>query len=252
MKVLCLVPSITETLIACHVNLVGRTRFCIHPAEKVKQIAAVAGTKDINWQKIEQLQPDLVIFDKEENTLEMANACPYPYIALHILSVDNVGPELKRLAEKLDNVALAQVATRWQQVSHLPAKKWSPTEVIPAVISTLKAQSQQSEPVNINKIDYMIWKNPWMAIGPNTFIWSMLEKLGFADHLIKRTEKYPNLGEEIKPDPNTFYLFSSEPFPFERYQNELTALGFNGAVIDGESYSWYGIRSLEFLETQLN
>ena len=256
MKVLCLVPSITETLVACQVNVVGRTRFCIHPAQKVEQIAAVAGTKDINWQKIEKLQPDIVIFDKEENTLAMAESCPYPYIALHILGVDNVGQELLKLAEKLDNTALTQVAKRWQNVASLPAKTHHSIDdfvsTIPAVISKLAGQSQFIKTSSIKQIDYMIWKNPWMAIGPNTFIWSMLEKLGFSDYLIKRVDKYPNLGDDIQADPNTFYLFSSEPFPFERYKNELAEKGFYGAVIDGESYSWYGIRSLVFLEAQLS
>jgi ABC-type Fe3+-hydroxamate transport system substrate-binding protein len=259
MKILCLVPSITETLIECKVDVVGRTRFCIHPAAQVEQIPAVAGTKDINWLKIEKIQPDLVIFDKEENTLEMANSCPYPYIALHILSVDNVGEELQKLANKLDNKALNEVANRWQQVSRLPAKQTPSaqaiTTAIPAVINPVGLNTSASPSAissKIKHIDYMIWKNPWMAIGPDTFIWSMLEKLGFTDYLIHRADKYPNLGDEIIADPSTYYLFSSEPFPFERYQKELAEEGFNGVVIDGESYSWYGIRSLVFLEALLN
>ncbi len=90
-----------------------------------------------------------------------------------------------------------------------------------------------------------------MAIGPNTFIWSVLQKLGFIDYLISRKEKYPNLGLEMTAQPDTFYLFSSEPFPFARYQKELLKAGFKGVIVDGECYSWYGLRALKFLEQEL-
>lgn len=263
MKILCLVPSITETLIECQVNVVGRTRFCIHPTELVKDIAVVGGTKDVHWGKIKKLEPDLVIFDKEENTLEMAESCPYPYIALHISSVDNVAQEFDLLARKLNNTALKQIAQRWRKIALKPAKQWRQNENIPALIHLLVESNDDAHQKGIREerynesqstiqhVEYMIWKKPWMAVGPNTFIWSVLEKLGFADYLIKRDDKYPNLSDEMIPDSNTFYLFSSEPFPFERYQKQLIKTGFKGAIIDGECYSWYGIRSLKFLETQL-
>lgn len=256
MRVLSLVPSISETLVECQVKLVGRTRFCIHPKKEMNKIKAVAGTKDINWKKVEELKPDLVIFDKEENTLEMANSCPYPYIALHITNVNNVGTELQKLSDKINNPQLLELANRWKIVSQLPARKQPfardiPT-AIPAVIESIANPINPMEPSNIRYIDYLIWKEPWMAIGPNTFIWSMLEKLGLANFLIKRENKYPNLGEKLTDISHTFFLFSSEPFPFKRYKEQLIKEGLNGVVIDGESYSWYGLRSLKFLETQLN
>ena len=74
MRVVSLVPSLTETLLECGVEVVGRTRFCIHPADKVADIPAVGGTKEVNWQRCLALEPDLVVMDKEENTLEMAQA----------------------------------------------------------------------------------------------------------------------------------------------------------------------------------
>ena len=84
-----LVPSITETLIEAGVEVVGRTRFCIHPAEKIKSISIVGGTKNIDWQKVEALKADALILDKEENPQSFANNSPIPYFAYHFEDVES-------------------------------------------------------------------------------------------------------------------------------------------------------------------
>ena len=249
-RIICLVPSITETLVECGLNVVGRTRFCIHPKSQVNNIPSVAGTKDINWEKVAKFKPDLIIFDKEENTLEMAEACPYSYFALHITSIANISSELYRLAEHLNNDSLRNIALRWKIVAERPNKQWTPGQAIPSALVNL-ATTRAMDTKKIKNVDYIIWKAPWMTIGPGTFIWSVLEKLGFAKYLIKRDVKYPNIGEHLEAKPDTLYLFSSEPFPFEKCVDELEDDKFIGSVVDGESYSWYGVRSLNFLEEQL-
>jgi iron complex transport system substrate-binding protein len=277
-RIVCLIPSITETLLNCQLTVVGRTRFCIHPQKAVESIAVVGGTKDINWSKIDAVKPDLIILDKEENTLEMAQSCPYPYHVLHITDLDSIAVELDKLAAVVNSKPLANIAHQWRAVAAAPNKKLETNQLydaqlLPAVIELLPSNlasnrasnNQISQPATtqpsdastsqskrIKYIDYMIWRDPWMAIGPNTFIWSVLQKLGFKEYLIEREQQYPNLGDKITPDDETFYLFSSEPFPFQRYKDELAQQGFQGAIIDGESYSWYGSRSLMFLQQQLN
>jgi iron complex transport system substrate-binding protein len=251
-KVVCLIPSITETLINCGVEVIGRTRFCIHPIQRVENIQVVGGTKDVKWEKLSQLQPGLVILDKEENTLEMAESCPYPYLALHITDIHSLFSELSRLADELSNKALQAIANRWLLVSKAKPLNQPDFNHIPGAISYLDKNNQTTQHSPIKSIDYMIWKDPWMAIGPNTFIWSVLLKLGFEKYLISRTNKYPNIDNEPLPNTQCFYLFSSEPFPFEKHHQQLIKLGFKGAIIDGEHYSWYGTRSLAFLETQLS
>ena len=72
-KVVSLVPSWTETLIEANVNVIGRTRFCIYPAQKVKDIAVVGGTKSVNIDQLSRLQPDFIVVDQQENTREMAD-----------------------------------------------------------------------------------------------------------------------------------------------------------------------------------
>lgn len=245
MRVICLVPSITETLIECGVNVVGRTRFCIHPTDRVKDIEKVGGTKDVNWERCEALKPDLVIFDREENLKEMADTCPFPWLALHITSVKNISCELKALAEKLDNSELGNIATRWECVSqHLQDN--THLNNIPGMIDWWqKPDSQQS-------FIYLIWRDPWMAIGAETFIQSMLDVVGLKQARRDIGSKYPEIQLEDYDPANTCLLFSSEPFPFARQKQELSELGYSCGLIDGELYSWYGLRSLTFLEKLQN
>lgn len=86
MRVVSMVPSWTETLLeagrdAADFELVGRTRYCVHPADLAASITAVGGTKEINWDRVSELKPDLVIFDREENPKSMADRSPYPWLA---------------------------------------------------------------------------------------------------------------------------------------------------------------------------
>ncbi|WP_046859035.1 helical backbone metal receptor, partial [Sedimenticola thiotaurini] len=240
MRLVSLVPSITETLIDCQANLVGRSRFCIHPEEAVRKLPSVGGTKQVDWAAMAHLEPELVILDKEENTLEMAESCPYPYLALHITRVEDVASEFRRLAERIDSGALQRVAQRWERVSSGAGRHY-PLQSLPGVIEWWRPPTTQS------RVEYLIWRDPWMAIGEGTFIHSMLQRMGVES--VPHGEKYPKIELTALNPRETALLFSSEPFPFQRYRDELRALGYACGLVDGESYSWYGTRSLRFLES---
>lgn len=246
MKVVSLVPSITETLIRCGVEVVARTRYCIHPAAAVADIAVVGGTKGVNWERCAKLKPDLVIFDREENRLQMAEECPYPWHATHITSVDTVGPELARLATLLGNDKLAAMAVQWSELAALPARPRGSWLQLPAVQHWLG-----EVPETVTRLEYIIWRDPWMAVGLQTFIGSMLTKLGYADLLSPHAQAYPQLDDTQLRGTGTFCLFSSEPYPFGRHADVLRASGYHGAIVDGEAFSWFGIRSYRFLRAQL-
>jgi hypothetical protein len=241
MKIVCLIPSLTETLLDCGVQVVGRSRYCIHPASMVRDIPALGGTKQVDWSLAEPLEPDLVILDREENTREMADSCPFPHHAVHITSVEDVGDQLGELAELLGSSSLAAVATRWNQVASRPRPHCELTE-IPGMLAWWRAPEGQT------RVEYLIWRRPWMAIGQGTFIHSMLGQVGLAGRLIPHDEKYPEVQLPDLDPATTALLFSSEPYPFARDRDELLELGFSCGLIDGESYSWYGTRSLRFLE----
>ena len=246
MRVICLVPSLTEALIECGVQVVGRTRFCIHPAGKVKIIARIGGTKEVDWQKCRALRPDIVIFDREENLKQMAVECPFPWHATHITSVNNVGAELRGLGLKLNNHALQQLGDRWDLLAAKPSLDKLDWSHVPGQLKSLSRQQ-----ACYKRVEYIVWRHPWMAVSRHTFIGSMLEKLGFSEYLNPHQQAYPVLADEAMADPDTFYLFSSEPYPFARHQQALLDSGFNGAIVDGEVYSWFGIRSFHHLHKYL-
>ena len=246
MRVISLVPSITETLIESGVNVVGRTRFCIHPAERVVDIKVVGGTKGVDWDKCVELKPDLVIFDKEENRAEMADACPYPWEAVHIQSLQDIAPEFARLADRVESQSLAQSVEDWCASISAPKLSQANWEDVPGQIESLN-----NELDNYKRIEYVIWRDPWMAVSRNTFVGSMLGQLGFEDLLPSHPTKYPVLKEADMRRSDTFYLFSSEPYRFGRCAKKLKDEGFNGAIVDGEVYSWFGTRSMKALSAFL-
>lgn len=257
MRLICFVPSLTETLIECGYDVVGRTRFCIHPQEKVKQIEVVGGTKDAKWEKIQTLNPDLVIFDQEENTKEMADSCPFPWIATHVQSLEDLVRDLKMLAEKLTPVrktatSLLDLAT---QLQALLSKKKNPRLKPPTFIdikrSFREAALSEIRPWELQTVPkeflYLIWKKPWMSVATNTFIGSVLKFLELKNAIPSQDKKYPEVELSNYNPSQTLILFSSEPFPFAKYEKELQQLPFAGLLVDGECFSWFGIRTIRYL-----
>lgn len=243
MRVVSMVPSWTETLLRAGVNVVGRTRFCIHPPKMITNIPIVGGTKDVSWELVEDLKPDLVLLDEEENPLEMAEECPVPYLATHVSSLQTLQTELARLGEHFQNATLMDLSVKCLDVVEAPVPNWN-FQKIPGFLEWVKQPSQ-----NYEKVLYLIWKKPWMGVSRETYIGSVLEKLGADLVVFPEGEKYPVV--EVEEMKDTFYLFSSEPFPFHKKINELRDLGLEGAIVNGESYSWFGVRSLEFLHELL-
>ncbi|MBT4160152.1 MAG: ABC transporter substrate-binding protein [Gammaproteobacteria bacterium] len=245
MRVVSLVPSLTETLLTCDVEVVGRTRYCIHPEPGIRDVPVVGGTKSVDWERVQLLQPDLIVMDREENTRDMAESCPFPWHATHITSVDNVGEEIGELADRVSNEKLQALAGNWKLLASKPAIEFRDWHHLPGFKKAIGNISGE-----FDAIEYLIWRDPWMAVSSATFIGSMLGRVGLAKYLPDHKESYPELIEDL-PKPGVFYLFSSEPYPFGRYAKELEAQGFSGALVDGEFYSWFGIRSYLQLKAYL-
>ena len=241
MNIVSLVPSWTETLINAKLSVVGRTRFCIHPKPQVKSIPALGGTKSVHWDKL-KIKPDLVILDKEENTFEMAESCPYPYYATHIKTIYDVPKELLVLADLTQSKQLFERAYQWTKL--LEAKKSGSFEALKdmGVLNWWRKTS----PVKTNCI-YLIWKDPYMSVGESTFIHSVFSFLGI--ELFKFKADYPQLDLTEFSTQNTLIILSSEPFPFQKQKAEMLKLGYDCAWIDGEKFSWFGDRSFMFLNS---
>lgn len=242
MRVISMVPSWTETLLEAGLQVVGRTRFCIHPEPEVEAIPRVGGTKDWNWERILELKPDLLVLDQEENPKWMAEQTDIPYWASHIRGIESVAAALLDLSDRLKSQPLAALASRWERVDRLPAL------AEPRYAGVLEWGRRPLLPVK--RVVYIIWRDPWMGIAPQTFIGSVLSRLGLP--LPAFETAYPELDLATFPVENTLLLFSSEPYPFMRKREGIHELGFPYAFVDGESFSWFGVRSLRFLELSLD
>ncbi|UOF01708.1 helical backbone metal receptor [Bdellovibrio reynosensis] len=244
MRVVSMVPSWTETLLRAGVEVVGRTRFCIHPPKMITNIPIVGGTKDVSWELVADLKPDLVLLDEEENPLDMAENCPVPYLATHVSSLETLQKELVRLGEHFESPLLMEWAVDALDVLEAPTAAWD-FQKIPGFMEWVKTPSQKE----YENVVYLIWKKPWMTVSQQTYIGSVLQKLGAKMVEFPIDEKYPVI--DIEDYEKSFLLFSSEPYPFQKKINDLKALNVEGAIVNGESYSWFGIRSLEFMRDTL-
>lgn len=241
-KIISLVPSWTETFAEAGLNIIGRTAFCIHPPS-LAQVPVVGGTKNMKTKELLSLRPDYVILDQEENKKEMADELQKNGVSLlisQVRSLDSAADFLEQCGVLFQNTELGNWADLYRTIGragHLisPEKFWSAV--------TLRKNSELD---TAQKIEYVIWQNPYMVIGQKTFIADVLSLVGVE---IIRPEKYPTVVEvDIKEN---YCLFSSEPYDFAKKFSQLTQEGWRGALVDGEKVSWYGIRNLRFLQSCL-
>jgi len=224
-RIVSLVPSQTELLVSLGLEdqLVGVTKFCVHPDYLRKTKLVVGGTKKVNYHKIRSLNPDLIVANKEENTLEM------------VRNLEEIAPvwvsDVPDYRQALDMIG---------RLGAILDKEKNALALID-LIEKKKAEflSQNSQkPV---KAAYLIWYKPLMAAGNDTFIESMLSLAGFKN--VVGQSRYPEVNKETLQDAEVI-LLSSEPFPFE--EKHLKTLESHlekpCLLVDGECFSWYGSR----------
>lgn len=253
-RVVSLVPSMTETLIECGIKVVGRSRFCIHPSSAIQDITAVGGTKDLNIEALSELKPDFVLLDREENTKEMAKELSQLTAVQLISQVCDLGSFITSLIEinrSLKSSKINQLIQRAKNLEAFQRRRASLTRELPGLIEWIKTPEEFSK---IDRLVYVIWRNPWMRVTSDTFIGSQLKSVGLA-HYLDRDEpclnKYPEFDLSNYDPDRTLFLFSSEPYPFNKKKDELKALKVFSAIVDGEAFSWFGIRGIRFLEKLL-
>jgi len=225
LRIVSIVPSQTELLhyLGLEDEVVGITKFCIHPNEWYTSKSRVGGTKSLDIEKIRELKPDLIIGNKEEN-------------------------------EQSDIEALIEIAPVWMSdiydlndalqminsIGEITNKSFEAKELIRQVKIGFESIKKKKHKKSVL---YFIWQEPSMLAGKNTFIDAMLTQCGLNN--IAGDDRYPEaLGSE---NPDLVFL-SSEPFPFsekhianfqEKYPNAEIVL------VDGEFFSWYGSRLIE-------
>lgn len=234
-RVVSLVPSTTETLFALGAGeaVVGVTRFCVHPAERLEGLTRVGGTKDLLLDRLLALKPDLVIGNAEENTREIfAEVEPHvPLLVAFPKGVDEALHDLLRLGVVMGREAEAEALLR----------------TIRAERAALRAEATTRPGF---RYTYLIWREPWMAVNDDTFISALLAEAGGVNALAGVSPRYPTVPPEALRDGGVA-LLSSEPFPFkDRHREELIASGVPPErifFVDGELCSWHGARLAEAL-----
>ena len=228
-RIISVVPSQTELLfyLGLDEEVVGITKFCIHPANKFKSTAKVGGTKTLNINKIKSLNPDLIIANKEENELSQIEELTTLF-PVWISDINN-------LTDAVDMI---------ERVGAIVGKEDEANTLSEAI--TRRFDDLKIQPSNL-KAGYFIWRKPYMIAGKGTFIDSMLQKCGLTNafDIERYPEVYPGMITSANPD---VILLSSEPYPFkERHIAEFKTLLPNVLIklVDGEIFSWYGSRLLE-------
>ena len=239
-RIVSLVPSITELIcdLGLAAQLVGRTGFCVHPRETLKPIAKVGGTKDVNLAKVRALAPTHVVLNIDENEKRTAGALAQ--FVPHIIVTHPLAP--------LDNLALYRliggIFGREPAAEALCARF---ERAYAALASAARAWPRQ-------RVLYLIWKKPWMAVSRDTYISRTLALAGWDTLPENATARYPQVILEASLlQQAELLLLSSEPYRFrDRDLAELRALplirGKTLALIDGEAASWYGSRAIAGLD----
>lgn len=246
MRVVSLVPSWTETLVLAGIDVVGRTSFCIHPVEQLESIPKVGGTKKVDFGKIEALHPDFIVMDQEENTLEIFERFKDRAIVSHVTGLKDVSVALNQMASKFGSKKLREFELEWAQICIKSHPERTTLFELPGIIDWIvPAVGDETQ------LAYIIWKDPLMTVSKDTFIGSILNFLGYGRCMINFPQRYPEIRLADYEKRNAVLLFASEPFPFEREREFIKNLGFPAALIDGEAYSWYGVRPLQFLKSAI-
>jgi ABC-type Fe3+-hydroxamate transport system substrate-binding protein len=239
-RIVSLVPSITELIcdLGLAERLVGRTGFCIHPRERVRRVAKVGGTKDVDLRRLRALAPTHVIVNIDENrhetVEEIARFVP------HVVVTHPLGP--------LDNLALYRLIGG---VFGREAEAEGLCERFERAYAACERAAGSFAPKGVL---YLIWRKPWMTVSRDTYISRTLALVNWRTVPETAADRYPEIAfDEAMLAGVDVVLASSEPFPFRaRDVDALRALpelrGHAIALIDGEMTSWYGSRAIAGLE----
>ncbi len=229
-RIISLVPSITELLfdLGLEDRVAGITKFCVHPEHWFRTKTRVGGTKTIKIDTIQSIVPDLIIANKEENVKEQIEllASRFP---VWVTNINNYDEALGMIIQTGQITGKEDIAC---QLSQQIQMAFSALSVHPKKIRTV----------------YLIWKDPCMTIGGDTFIHDMMDKAGLYN-VFGEALRYPVISlekiEEARPE---LVLLSSEPYPFKQKDvDHLQTLLPDTRILpaDGEIFSWYGSRLLK-------
>lgn len=231
-RIISLVPSQTELLchLGCDANVIGITKFCTHPPEWKHTKNIIGGTKTLNIARIESLNPDLIVGNKEEN--EQAQILymrsKYPVWLSDICNLEDALWMIGQIGEMTHKTDPAQKLIQDIELGFKSLHtSWSQERL---------------------RVAYLIWRKPFMAAGAQTFIHNMLEWAGF-DNVFSDLARYPEVdAETLAHRQPQVVMLSSEPYPFsEKHLAEVQEYCPKATIllVDGVLFSWFGSRLLQ-------
>lgn len=231
-RIISLVPSQTELLhdLGLTDEVVGITKFCVHPEEWFRVKTRIGGTKQVHVDQVAALQPDLIIANKEENLKEQVE------------TLRSVAPvwvsDVNTLADALEMItSLGIIVGRQNESTRLVENIRREFASLPFIHESHRT-----------KAAYLIWKDPFMTVGGDTFISDMMVHAGL-HNVFGDQQRYPELSiEQIRNSGCRLLLLSSEPYPFKMADLAALQLSLPDVeikLVDGEMFSWYGSRLLQ-------
>ncbi|MDB5210893.1 MAG: iron transporter [Sediminibacterium sp.] len=227
-RIISLVPSQTELLfdLGLDEKVIGITKFCVHPEHWFRNKTRIGGTKTIKIDLIASLQPDLIIANKEENVQEQITALE-KIAPVWVSDINNIEEAYRMIG------SIGEITGTSLRADDLISQ-------VKKELAVLNSPTQKKY-----RAAYLIWKDPYMSVGGDTFISDMLRISGFENVLADQT-RYPSITTAELRSKNTELVFlSSEPYPFkQKHVDELLAELPNVTImlVDGEMFSWYGSR----------
>ena len=235
MRIVSLCPSLTELVfdLGRGDELVGRTKFCIHPADRVAAVEKVGGTKNPKIARIIELAPDIVLLNEEENRREDAEALTAAGVRCHTSfprTAVETAAMVRSIAGALNAVPDGERIARDIETRH--------TRVTRAATGR--------PPV---RYAYLIWREPWMTVNADTFVSALLGDAGGENVFAANADRYPTITPaDLRAADPDMVLLSTEPFPFKpSHADELATLSGIAherfQIVDGELLSWHGSRT---------
>ena len=238
-RILSLVPSLTELVFDLGLGdyLVGRTAFCVHPANEIKKIKSVGGTKQVNWTKVEAAAPTHALVNIDENPKELAEALEQR--GIEVIVTHPISPS--------DNIEL------FKMMGALFERETAANQLIERFLKSQKHLTAQVEGLPNLDVLYLIWQAPHMTVSRDTYISKMLASIGWRTLGHDETCRYPEVAEDSALfNQADKILFATEPFPFKQqhldeFANQHPKLKDRLMIVDGEMLSWYGSRAINGL-----